>query len=421
MENRDTSKGRGSSRSNNKRRNSNSRYASSNANSTQGKRQGAGKPANKKKKKQEVALDPSLFIKKAVPIEERHYESPRNIKDLPVDNSLLYNLLEKGYQKPTEIQDKTLEAILDKRDLMGIAKTGTGKTGAFLIPLVHDLVGARAAGQILIIVPTRELACQVEDEFKSMTEGLRLYSNCFIGGTNINRDLDKLKRQSHVIIGTPGRLNDLANRGALRLKSFSTLVLDEFDRLLDMGFWNDVKRLVQQMTQKEQTILFSATEERQQRTMIASLLDDPVEVRVSSGDVTADHIDQDVVIVKEGEKKIDVLLDMLNDETFEKVIVFAETKRWVNTIFKKLISKGVKVGQIHGDKTQNYRQKALDKFKQGELNVLVATDVAARGLDISDVSHVINYQPPRTVDSYIHRIGRTGRAGKTGKAFTFIS
>jgi len=366
-------------------------------------------------------LDSRLFIKKAIPLNESRYESTRGIQDLPVDPRIKTNLLAKGYTKPTEIQDKTIESILEKKNLLGIAQTGTGKTGAFLIPVVHNLLGQKPAFQVLIVVPTRELAVQVEQEFISMVKGLSLRSVCFIGGTSVGKDIATLRQPAHVVIGTPGRLTDLARQGALRFNNFKILILDEFDRLLDMGFSRDIQFIVKAMNNREQTILFSATEEKNQLSLIRELLHQPVEIRISKGKTTGDHIDQEIVKVEAGETKIQVLLRMVRDKSFQKVIVFAETKRNVSTVRKTLHQSGITVDEIHGNKSQNYRLKALNDFKSGKIRVLIATDVAARGLDISEVTHVINYQQPRDFDSYIHRIGRTGRAGKGGKAFTFIN
>lgn len=373
------------------------------------------------KKSKAKSIDPRLFVKKAKPQEVTKYVSERSIQDLPVDRSIIANLLSKGYATPTEIQDKTIGPILEGKDLMGLAQTGTGKTGAFLIPLVNNLLNKRASFQVLIISPTRELAMQIESEFVSIAKGLKLNSICLIGGTSVQRDVNNLRRPSHLVIGTPGRITDMVRQKALNLNNFSVLVLDEFDRLLDMGFSKDIQRLVDGMGNRRQTILFSATEEKGQREMICNLLDNPVEVRVRPGNVSADSIDQDIVEVKDGERKMDVLLRMIRDESFEKVLVFAETKRWVSRICKDLRSAGIRADEIHGNKSQNYRINALNAFKSRKIQVLVATDVAARGLDISNVSHVINYQQPKDMDSYIHRIGRTGRAGEFGKAYTFIN
>ena len=365
-------------------------------------------------------LDPGLFIKKAVHTQEETYTPSRRIIDLPVDKRLIANLTKKGYSLPTEIQDKTLEAILGGKDLLGIAQTGTGKTGAFLVPLVNRLLGSRPGFQILVVVPTRELAVQVEQEFRSITKDLGLYSACFIGGTSVNKDIQTLRRPCHIVIGTPGRLMDLASQKALNFRQFTGLVLDEFDRLLDMGFSRDIQRIIQAMVNRRQTVLFSATEEKSQRSLIREILNQPVEVRVSAGNVAADRIDQEIVRVREGENKLEVLLAMVSEEGFQKVLVFADTKRWVKKVCQKLQQAGIKADEIHSNKSQNYRLKALNDFRNGKTRVLIATDVAARGLDITEVTHVINYQQPKNFDSYIHRIGRTGRAGKAGKAYTFI-
>jgi len=369
----------------------------------------------------ESTLDPTLFVKKAAPVAETKYVSERTINDLPINDKIKSNLLAKGYARPTEIQDRTLEALLANNDLLGIAQTGTGKTGAFLIPIVNNLIGTKAAYQVLVVVPTRELAVQVEQEYNTIVKGLNMRSHCFIGGTSVGRDIGLTRQPVHLVIGTPGRLVDLSKQGALRMGNFSTLILDEFDRLLDMGFSRDIEYLVKAMNNRKQTLLFSATEEKSQRALINKLLHQPVEVRVSNGKTTGDHIDQEIVRVGPGESKMGVLLKMVKEPSFQKVIVFADTKRNVKTVTQKLHQSGVQVDEIHGNKSQNYRLKALNDFKSGRIKVLVATDVAARGLDISEVTHVINYQQPRDFDSYIHRIGRTGRAGKGGKAFTFVN
>ena len=221
--------------------------------------------------------------------------------------------------------------------------------------------------------------------------------------------------------GFEGRLKDLHQRKALRFNDFSILILDEFDRMLDMGFNKEVMRIAEAIPQRQQTMLFSATLDKQQQVFIDQLLKKPVEVKVSSGETTNEHIDQEIIKVAEGENKFQVLLEMLARPDFDKVLIFAETKRWVSRVNRQLEKSGITSDEIHGNKSQNYRQRALKRFKSGQVQVLVATDVAARGLDVSDVTHVINYQMPSSLDSYIHRIGRTGRAGKTGKAYTFLN
>jgi ATP-dependent RNA helicase RhlE len=272
----------------------------------------------------------------------------------------------------------------------------------------------------LIMAPTRELATQIQDEFKTMTKGLNLHSSCFIGGTNINSDFRNLRRTPHVIIATPGRLLDLINRRAFKLDNVNTLVLDEFDRMLDMGFINDVKKTLQLMKSRKHTLLFSATLDRKQEGFIKEILNNPVRVKVSNGETTGDHIDQEVIRINAGEDKFKILTDLMESQQMDKLLIFEEAKFKVKKLTSMLNSIGIKADEIHGNKTQNARQNALNKFKQGKVRVLVATDVAARGLDVSDVTHVINYQLPMTFDSYIHRIGRTGRAGKAGKAYTFV-
>lgn len=374
--------------------------------------------ANRRK---QSSVDVNLLSQKAVNREVKNYESDRSFAEMPLHKALLANIAKKGYSKPTEIQDRSLEALLKRRDLMGVAQTGTGKTGAFLIPLIHHLLENESDERVLVLAPTRELAVQIEEEYRDLTQGMRLKSACFIGGTNMNRDLERASRPVALTVATPGRLLDLAQRGKVDFKRFGTLVLDEFDRMLDMGFAKDVQRITDAMSRREHTLLFSATLDPAQKPHIARLLHQPVEVKVSSGAVTADHVDQEIIRLQEGEDKFTAFLDLVRQPGFEKVLVFAETKRWVSKVRKKLGQNGLQAEEIHGNKTQNYRQKALQKFKSGKVQVLVATDVAARGLDVSDVTHVINYQLPGSMDSYIHRIGRTGRAGKAGKAYTFVN
>lgn len=379
------------------------------------------KQSSKRKGPAISTIDPRLFVKKAIPLNEATFCPSIKIQELKVDERIKTNLLSKGYVHLTEIQEQAIQPILEGNDVMGIAQTGTGKTAAFLVPIINNLLGKQAGFQVLVVVPTRELAVQVEEELKSITKGLNISSACFIGGTSVGRDIARLRRPSHFIIGTPGRLIDLARQNALHFRDFKTLILDEFDRLLDMGFLRDIQHMLVAMTNRKQTVLFSATEESNQKKLIQSLLNNPVSIRVSSGNVTGDHIDQEIITVRAGEKKMDILVKMLRDKSFQKVIVFAETKRGVSTVRKNLHQAGILVDEIHGNKSQNYRLKALNDFKSGRIQGLIATDVAARGLDISAVTHVINFQPPRDFDSYIHRIGRTGRAGKGGKAYTFIN
>lgn len=385
-----------------------------------------GRPAgrggqNGRKRRQSQLNDFSLLVKQASNHEETKYVADRTFNDMPLQPLLKQNLIAKGYESPSQIQNETLEALVEGNDLIGIASTGTGKTAAFLIPIVERLMMEPLEMAALVVVPTRELALQVEQEFRSLTKGTKLFSSCFIGGTSVSADFKKARRRNHIIIGTPGRLKDMIDRRALRFNQTPVLVLDEFDRMLDMGFVHDIRQIVSDMAERTQTMLFSATVEKGQEGIINELMEDPITVQVSSGTASTDRVEQDIIEVQEGENKFDLLHDLISQEEVGKVLVFTETKRWADKVSTQLNKAGIRSDQIHGDKKQNYRQTALRKFKRGEIQVLVATDVAARGIDVEDVSHVVNYELPLTYDSYIHRIGRTGRAGKTGKAFTFVN
>ncbi|GMQ24349.1 DEAD/DEAH box helicase [Algoriphagus sp. oki45] len=380
-----------------------------------------GNVDRREKKKKESTLDPKLFEKKAKPSGQEGFRTEKSFEDLPLSPKVLNNIQEKGYQTLTTIQEQSILPLLEGRDMMAISKTGSGKTAAFLIPIIEHALKDPRNYTALVVTPTRELALQIEEEFKSLTPGLQLYSATFIGGTNINSDPAKLSRKLQVIVGTPGRLLDLSDRKVLDLRKVNTLVLDEFDRMLDMGFVNDVNKLVNRIGSRDQTLLFSATLEPNQKKLIDGLLNNPVEVKVDSGSGTNENIEQQTIRVPEGKDKFEVLAELFLNPEMEKVILFTETKRLADRLAKKLNQSGIQAGQIHGDKSQNFRNRMIDEFKSGAIRVLVATDVAARGIDVADVSHVINYQRPMTMDAYIHRIGRTGRAGKVGHAITFVN
>jgi ATP-dependent RNA helicase RhlE len=367
------------------------------------------------------SINPNQLIKRAVQKDEIVFEPSLSFDQMQLHPRVKNALHRKGYTDPTEIQEKTIGLLIKGHDLLGIAKTGTGKTAAYLVPVIHRLLTEERPFQSLIVVPTRELAVQVEGEFNSLVRGFGFNAACFVGGKSISNDYRKLRQLNHIIVGTPGRLIDLMNRGVLRLNRFSVLVLDEFDRMLDMGFIQDVTTIVTAMENRRQTLLFSATLDKTQRKMIDELLTDPIEVNVNSHDISGDHIDQDIIRVGSTEDKFGILLNMLRQDEFSRVLLFADTKRMVERMGIQLQRSGIRAEMIHGDKSQNMREKALNSFKKGHVQVLVATDVAARGLDISDVTHVINYQLPRDYESYVHRIGRTGRAGKGGKALTFVN
>ena len=384
-----------------------------------GKHHQGFKQRNNRKKVSSIK-DPNLLVKKAILKEESIYAATRSFDEMPINEKIKINLTRKGFSEPTQIQDETLEYLISGRNLMGIANTGTGKTAAFLIPIIERLLRNTESFTSLVVVPTRELALQIKEEFISISKGMGLYAACFIGGTNLDRDIDQLKRKNHIVIGTPGRLIDLTQRKALKLQGISVLVLDEFDRMLDMGFIDDIRKMVQLMHNRKQTMLFSASVDKMQGSIINQMVQNPVEVRVSSGTSTSDQVEQDIIKVPVGEDKFKMLRDLMDDKKFQKVLIFAETKRLVDRVNRKLNQSGIRSDRIHGDKTQSYRNKALDKFKRGNVQVLVATDVAARGIDVSNVTHVINYQLPMSFNSYLHRIGRTGRANNIGKALTFV-
>lgn len=365
-------------------------------------------------------LNPEHLIRKAVDQTTTKYQSPRTYDEFPLHEVILKNLKNKGFERPTEIQDKSIEVLLQGKNVIGIAATGTGKTGAFLIPMIHQMLNDQTITG-LVVVPTRELALQVEAEFKSLTLNTRLKSVCFIGGTSVNKDLTLARQPHRLVVGTPGRLKDLMSRGALHIQHTNILILDEFDRMLEMGFVNDIKHIIQAMKKREQTILFSATLQRNQEKIINDIITNPVHIKVDTGTKSSELVDQNIIRVAPDKNKFDVLYDLICEDSFEKVILFAETKRIVDQLSKQLVKAGIKSDVIHGNKSQNYRNRAIEEFKSGVTRVLVATDVAARGIDIEGITHVINYQLPMTMDSYIHRIGRTGRAGKTGKAYTFVN
>lgn len=364
-------------------------------------------------------IDVSKFVNKAVITEKtEHFTPDHAFTDFQIDNRLKTNIATKGYFVPTPIQDKSIPHIIRGSDLVGIANTGTGKTAAFLIPLINKVL-TNPKEKILIIVPTRELAQQIEQEFMGFAKHLTMWAVCCVGGASIVPQMKALARPFNFLIGTPGRLRDLIERNKIRLGEYSTVVLDEADRMLDMGFINDVKFMVGAMAKQRHTLFFSATMSREIEVLIKQFLTDPVMISVKTGD-TSKLVDQDVVRVPVGKNKLDVLQELLGQPGFTKVLIFGKTKHGVQRLSEDLARRGLSSEAIHGNKSQGQRMRALKSFKDHQVKVLVATDVAARGLDISGITHVINYDIPATYDDYIHRIGRTGRAGKKGQALTFV-
>ncbi len=364
-------------------------------------------------------IDISRFVKKAEITEKIETFVPEHaFTDFKIQESLKQNIISKGYSTPTPIQDRTIPHILRGADVVGIANTGTGKTAAFLIPLINKVL-LNPKENVLIMVPTRELALQIDEELKGFTKGMKIFSVTCVGGAPIGRQISQLRYHNNFVIGTPGRLKDLLQRKNLSLATTKTVVLDEADRMLDMGFIHDMKFMLSHMPKERHTLFFSATLSREIEMLIKDFLKEPVSISVKTQD-TSKNVDQDVIKVAPGINKIDMLYDLLTQTEFNKVLIFGRTKHGVEKLSRLLENKGFKAESIHGDKPQSKRQRALKSFKDNQVQILVATDVAARGLDIANVSHVINYDIPATYDDYVHRIGRTGRGDKKGKALTFI-
>ncbi len=365
-------------------------------------------------------INPSKFINKPTrPIEQIEFIPKHTFNDFGLIPALQKNVTHRRYISPTPIQDEAIPHVLEGRDVIGIANTGSGKTAAFALPMIHRMKHLTERHIALVIAPTRELATQIDDEFRSFSRGLQIYTALCVGGMNMDRQIHALARHPQVVIGTPGRLKDLFQQGALKLNATNVLVLDEVDRMLDMGFINDIRFLVDKLQAKRQTLCFSATITPEIRRLLSHMLVNPVTVSVKTSE-TSDHIEQDVVYAESKEHKYEVLGNLLRQPDFNKVLIFARTKWDVRRLAENLSRDRIPSEAIHGNKTQPQRLRALQSFKDGRVRVLVATDVAARGLDIPNVSHVINFDQPNTYDDYIHRIGRTGRAGKHGKALTFI-
>jgi superfamily II DNA/RNA helicase len=343
-----------------------------------------------------------------------------SFSDFGFVNELQTNIAKKGLEHPTAIQDGAIKPVIEGRDLIGLANTGTGKTAAFVLPIIQRLKTVNGQGAVLIMAPTRELAVQIDEQFRIFAANMKLYSALCVGGVNIQKQIRDLRRRPQVIIGTPGRLKDLMRQRVLKLQFVTTLVLDEADRMLDMGFLPDIKDILAELPKERQSLCFSATITPQIQALLDSMLKDPVTVSVRTRE-TSEHIEQDVVKAGSKDEKVRILNELLNDEEFEKVLVFGETKFGVQKLADSLTKAGLPAEAIHGNKSQPQRQRALRNFRDGKVGILVATDVAARGLDIPNVTHVINFDQPSNYEDYVHRIGRTGRAGQKGKALTFIA
>ncbi len=363
-------------------------------------------------------LDVSLLVRKAEATQpEKVYVSTHKFSDFLINDKLKQNILSHGYISPTPIQDQTIPLLLEGKDIVGLANTGTGKTAAFLIPLINKMYGNKNE-KVLIIAPTRELALQIDEECKLFSTGMNIYSILCIGGTNIQRQMYGLKRGPDIVIGTPGRLLDLKNRGSINFANYNSIVLDEVDRMLDMGFIKDIKTIISYLPAVRQSLFFSATMPSNVREVMDRFSRNAVTVSVKTQQAPA-NIEQDVVSTR-GKAKIDTLHDLLIKKGFDKVLIFGKTKWGVEKLSEQLSARGFSVSSLHSNKTQNQRKKVLQQFKESKVNIMLATDVASRGLDIDDITHVINYDLPDTYEEYLHRIGRTGRANKRGIALSFV-
>lgn len=363
-------------------------------------------------------IDPARFVKAAKPVQIEEYVAQHRFDDFDVHALIKQNVVAKGFTVPSPIQDQTIPHGLAGKDIIGIANTGTGKTAAFALPVLHRLMTNRQS-KALVIAPTRELAQQIEDEFRSIAKGSGLAGALLIGGSAMGPQLRDLRAKPQIVIGTPGRIKDHLERRTLDLSRFDIVVLDEVDRMLDMGFVADVREILGCLAGDRQSFFFSATLDARVRNLIETFSNEPVTVAIKTGE-TSDNIHQDVVRYVGNMEKLDMLHEILNNANVSKVIVFDETQRSVERLSRELIARGFEADAIHGGKTQGQRQRALDKFKQSKINILVATDVAARGIDVADITHVINYSMPNSYDDYVHRIGRAGRAGRVGYALTFV-
>jgi superfamily II DNA/RNA helicase len=375
------------------------------------------KPNNNRRGKY---IDPRRFVQAATAVEEKTIYEPKNkFSDFQIDALLKNNLKAKGYELPSPIQDQAIPVALEGRDVIGIADTGTGKTAAFAVPLLQKLISQPGSGA-LIVAPTRELALQIEEECRSIARGSGLSGAVLIGGSSMSVQLRDLRRRPRIIIGTPGRIEDHLNRRTLSLSKFNFVVLDEVDRMLDMGFIQPMRNILGQLNPDRQSLFFSATMDSKVKSLIETFSSDAVCITLSAPDVSK-NVDQNVVHYSSPQEKISKLHELLISDKVAKAIIFDETQRSVERLQRELHDRGFSSDAIHGGKNQAQRQRALGKFKANAVNILVATDVAARGIDVVDITHVINYSIPQTYEDYTHRVGRAGRAGRTGYALTFVN
>jgi ATP-dependent RNA helicase RhlE len=407
-------------RSFSRNRNSNSRTRSGggsrfgNNRSSSGGRSGGRSGGGRK----QATFNPSQFINtNPVDVTEVIYNAKHTFADFGLHPTIVETVLKQGITSPSPIQDQVIPLILEGKDVIGLAETGTGKTAAFLLPLIQRTL-TKKNEQTIILTPTRELALQAEAEFRKFGSGFKLFATCCVGGTNIQPQIRALRRTNHFIIGTPGRVLDLIERGNLKTNQITAVVLDEADRMLDMGFIHDMRKILSTVRTDRHTLFFSATMTKEAENLVNDFMQSPVTVSVKKKDVT-NSIKQDVVPYEHAHK-FDTLLTLLSKDELKRVIIFGSMKHSVEKLAQELTKNGVKAESIHGNKSHGQRQRSLAAFKSGNVRVLAATDVAARGIHVDNVTHVINYDLPNTFEDYIHRIGRTGRGTKRGEALTFV-
>lgn len=347
-------------------------------------------------------------------------------KDLKLETQLLKALTEEGYETPSPIQKKAIPPALEGRDVLGCAQTGTGKTAAFALPILNQLLlnptpkNQNRKIRALILTPTRELALQISESIDAYSRHTRLKNCVVFGGVSEKPQIERLRRGIDILIATPGRLKDLVGQREINLSHIETFVLDEADRMLDMGFVHDVKKVITWLPKKRQTLFFSATMPKEITDLISKIMNEPVKVEVTPVSSTADTIEQTVCFVDKNNKP-KLLTEFLKDNSITSALVFTRTKHGADRLVKDLEKQGVHARAIHGNKSQNARQAALGDFKSGKIRVLIATDIAARGIDIDELSHVFNYDLPNIPETYVHRIGRTGRAGLDGTSISFCN
>lgn len=392
-------------------------YHSQNRRPSYGRARFSGSGSQKRGPKKEN-IHPSRFIKAAKAVEIEEFVPTHAFADFDIADLIKNNLTANNILTPSPIQDQAIPAGLAGKDIVGIANTGTGKTLAFAVPVLSKLLNNKQS-RALVLAPTRELAQQIEEQCRLIGRSTGLTGALLIGGSSMGPQLRDLRNQPRIVIGTPGRIKDHIERGTLNLAGFDTIVLDEFDRMLDMGFLPDVTFILEKLHTERQSFFFSATLDARVKGLIQRFSQDPITISVKTSE-TVDSVEQNIVRFNSKSEKIDKLHDLLISNAETKVLVFDDTQRSVERLSDELVARGFRSDAIHGGKSQGQRQRALQRFKKSEVTVLVATDVAARGIDVPDITHVINYSTPSSYDDYVHRIGRAGRAGRTGHALTFI-